>query len=73
MADTDTMTGIAAGLAALDDTMRHAHKTGGPGTGIFYLLDNLAVSTLGVPRTPFPMPVESKPGDLTTDDPAGNA
>lgn len=66
MADTETMTGIASGLAALDATMRNAHKTGGPGTGIFYLLDNLAVSTLGVPRTPFPLPV-----DPTTDTTAG--
>lgn len=52
----ETMEGIASGLAALDDTLRQSHKTGGPGTGIFFLLDNLAVSTHAAPRTAFPMP-----------------
>jgi hypothetical protein len=52
----EVMDGIGAGLVAIDQTLRKAHGggKGAPGSGLFYLLDQLAVSTLGVPRTPFP-------------------
>lgn len=65
---SETMDGIAAGLAAIDATMiTSLGGKGGPGTGVFYLLDNLAVSTLGVPRTKFPPPA---PAETTDSEPA---
>lgn len=68
MADTDSMTGIAAGLAAIDATIRETHKTGGPGTGIFYLLDNLAVAHHATPRTKFPTPEPEPEGEAAAVD-----
>lgn len=51
------MADLMKGLEALDATIRKSR--GGPeGSGLFTLLDDLAVSTLGVPRTRLDMPAE---------------
>jgi hypothetical protein len=57
MADEkDDMTGIARGLAAIDKTIRDQAGGKGPvGSGLYYLLDHIAVTHLGVPRRPFPI------------------
>lgn len=47
--------GVNAGLVALDATiMSQMQISGPPGSGLFMLLDNLAVSTLGCTRTAYP-------------------
>jgi hypothetical protein len=62
MADNDDMTGIARGLAAIDKTIRDQAGGKGPvGSGIYYLLDHLAVTHLGVPRRPFPIDAPKPP------------
>lgn len=56
--------GCNSGLAALDETIRRELKIAGPpGSGLFMLLDNLAVSTLGTKRSAFPTPASNNPGD----------
>ena len=63
MADEkDDMTGIARGLAAIDKTIRDQAGGKGPvGSGIYYLLDHIAVTHLGVPRRPFPVDAPKPP------------
>lgn len=54
---------IGKGLAQLDASIRtQLQLAGPPGSGLYTLLDNLAVSTLGCSRTSYP-----------TDTPQGNA
>ena len=61
MPDDKDMTGIARGLAAIDKTIRDQAGGKGPvGSGLYYLLDHIAVTHLGVPRRPFPID-EPKP------------
>lgn len=66
MADKSTMDGIASGLAAIDATIRESHKTGGPGTGLFMLLDNLAVAMHAAPRSRFPEPEPESDREIET-------
>jgi hypothetical protein len=66
MADKD-MNGIARGLVAIDEVIRKASagkgEPGPIGSGLYYLLDALAVTTLGIPRSTFPVepPPEPEP------------
>jgi hypothetical protein len=70
----DTMEGIAKGLVELDTTLREAiagkGPPGPPGSGLYYLLDHLAVTTLGVPRKSFP---RDEPEDKLEDKPEDNS
>jgi hypothetical protein len=62
MADSDD---VMRGLVALDKVIRDAAsvKDGAPGSGLYGLLDHLAVTQLGTPRSTFPPaePVEPPP------------
>jgi hypothetical protein len=63
----DDMDGIARGLAAIDKVIREASagkgEPGPAGSGLYYLLDSLAVSTLGIPRSTFPVAKEPEPAE----------
>jgi hypothetical protein len=65
--DKDDMTGIARGLAAIDTVIREASagkgEPGPAGSGLYYLLDQLAVSTLGVKRSTFPVEKDKPAAD----------
>ena len=68
------MASLMDGLIALDKVIRDATTpTGAEGSGLYMLLDNLAVSSLGIPRSSFPVdpppPDDAKrePGTLPGD------
>lgn len=56
------MNAIGESLVAIDSAIRDKlGHVGGPGAGLHYILNQLAVATLGVPHTP--LPSETKPED----------
>lgn len=55
---------IGGALMQLDEHIRTSLKlSGGPGTGLFTLLDNLSNQNLGTPRSAFVSPLTNNPGD----------
>lgn len=53
-----------SGLKALDEHIRTSLKLAGPeGSGLYTLLDNLSVQTLGTRRSAFPTPAANPPGN----------
>jgi len=52
---------IEKALKAIDEAVNKSLGVTTEGAGLFYLLDSLAVSTLGVPRTTMPVDAPTEP------------